>query len=502
LDEREVKLSAPAGFRWPAFGGQTALTAVPLERRQYQTVYVDTPDLRLARWGCSLRHRGGEGWTLKLPSGPRSLPQGDPDPGPMLVRGEYVFEGDVARPPAAALWIVAAYLRGAETKPVARLRTVRHPVRLDAADGTPVAEMVLDEVSVLEGGRLVERFREIEVEVSPSTSPETLEVILSELRSAGAVPTDPVPKYSRALGTRAWLPPEVVVGDVGPLATAGQLVRHAVAASADRYLRQEPGVRLGEDPEAVHQTRVATRRLRSDLRTFAPLLEDAWAGELVDKLRWLGGLLGGARDADVLQERLRKRAESLPEDDRPAGMKLAAELIADQQQARTQLLAGLGEDRYLTVVQSLVDAARSPRLLPESHQPADSVVPRLLRKPWRKLRKQVRALADPPADEALHEVRIGAKRVRYAAEAVAPVLGRKASRFARAAAELQEVLGEHHDAVVTAQLLRDRSSGAASELAFAAGELAGLERAAADRARAEWFATWKRLRKAARALEL
>ena len=488
-----MKLSAPAGFRWPAFGGQTALTAVPLERRQYQTAYVDTPDLRLARWGCSLRHRGGEGWTLKLPSG---------SDGPMLVRGEYAFEGDAGRPPAAALWIVAAYLRGAETRAVARLKTVRQPVRLDAADGTPVAEMVLDEVSVLEGGRLVERFREIEVEVSPSTSPETLEVILSELRSAGAVPTDPIPKYSRALGTRAWLPPEVVVGDVGPLATAGQLVRHAIAASADRYLRQEPGVRLGEDPEAVHQTRVATRRLRSDLRTFAPLLEDAWAGELVEKLRWLGGLLGGARDADVLHARLRKRAESLPEDDRPAGAKLAEELTADQHQARIQLLAGLGEDRYLTVVQALVDAARSPRLLPESHQPADSVVPRLLGRPWRRLRKQVRALEDPPADEALHEVRIGAKRVRYAAEAVAPVLGRKASRFARAAADLQEVLGEHHDAVVTGRLLRERSSGAPSELAFAAGELAGLERAAADRARAEWRATWKRLRKAARALEL
>ncbi|HEY4937935.1 MAG TPA: CYTH domain-containing protein, partial [Actinomycetota bacterium] len=121
MDEREVKLSAPAGFRWPAFGGQTALTAVPLERRQYQTSYVDTPDLRLARWGCSLRHRSGEGWTLKLPSG---------SDGPMLVRGEYTFEGEAGRPPDAALWIVAAYLRGAETKPVARLKTVRHPVRL------------------------------------------------------------------------------------------------------------------------------------------------------------------------------------------------------------------------------------------------------------------------------------------------------------------------------------------------------------------------------------
>jgi CHAD domain-containing protein len=493
LDEREVKLSAPAGFRWPAFGGQTALTAVPLERRQYQTSYVDTPDLRLARWGCSLRHRSGEGWTLKLPSG---------SDGPMLVRGEYTFEGEAGRPPDAALWIVAAYLRGAETKPVARLRTVRHPVRLDAADGTPVAEMVLDEVSVLEGGRLVERFREIEVELSAATSAATLDVILSELRSAGAVPTDPVPKYSRALGARAWMPPEVVVGDLGPLATAGQLVRHAIAASADRYLRQEPGVRLGEDPEAVHQTRVATRRLRSDLRTFAPLLEDASARELGDKLRWLGGLLGGARDADVLYARLKKRADSLPEEDRPAGAKLAAELTTDQHEARLHLLAGMGEDRYLAVVQSLVDAARSPRLLPESHQPADSVAPGLLRRPWRRLRRQVRALDDPPADEALHEVRIGAKRVRYAAEAVAPVLGRRTARFARAAAELQEILGEHHDAVVTGQLLRQRSTGAPSEVAFAAGELAGLERAAADRARSEWFPAWKRLRKAARALEL
>lgn len=496
MNEREVKLSAPAGFRWPAFGDDTALVPVPLGKRTYQTAYFDTPDLRLARWGCSLRHRSGEGWTLKLPgSGPGG-------PGPLLVRGEYAFDAEAAKPPEAALWLVAAYVRGSELRIVARLRTVREPVRLDAADGTQVAEMVLDEVSVLEGRRLVERFREIEVEVNPSTSPETLEVILGTLRASGAVPTDPVPKYARALGTRAWLPPEVVVGDLGSFATAGQLVRNAVAASVDRYLRQEPGVRVGEDPEAVHQTRVATRRLRSDLRTFSPLIEETWGAELGEQLRWLGALLGGARDADVLHARLKKAAEALPEDDRPAGAKLAAELVGDQQEARAQLLAGMAESRYLTLLQTLVDAARSPRLLPEAHQPADQVARRLLGGPWRKLRRDIRALADPPPDEALHEVRIRAKRVRYAAEAVAPVLGRKASRFARAAAELQEILGEHHDSVVMAQLLRQRGVGAQPDVAFAAGELAGLERAAADRARAEWPAAWKQLRKSGQALEL
>jgi CHAD domain-containing protein len=362
--------------------------------------------------------------------------------------------------------------------------------------------MVLDEVSVLEGGRLVERFREIEVEVVPQTSPETLDVILAELGGAGAVPTEPIPKYARALGTRAWLPPEVVVGEIGHLATAGQLVRHAIAASVDRYLRQEPGVRVGEDPEAVHQTRVATRRLRSDLRTFAPLLEEEWGRDVGEKLRWLGGLLGVARDADVLHARLKSKAESLPEEDRPAGAKLAAELTTDQEQARAQLLAGMGEDRYLGVVQTLLDAARSPRLLPEGHQSADSVGPGLLAGPWRKLRKEVKGLGDPPADDALHEVRIRAKRVRYAAEALAPVLGKRAAGFARAAADLQEILGEHHDAIVTGRLLRERSAGAPAEVAFAAGELAGLEAAAADKARSEWTGAWKRLHKAARALEL
>ncbi|HYR62682.1 MAG TPA: CYTH and CHAD domain-containing protein [Actinomycetota bacterium] len=502
--EREVKLSAPAGFRWPGFGDETALVATPLAKRTYQTAYFDTPDLRLARWGCSLRHRSGEGWTLKLPSSNSGSDSGGHGAGrgPLLVRGEYTFEGEANRPPEAALSLVTAYVRGSETKPVARLRTVREPVRLDAADGTQVAEMVLDEVSVLEGRRLVERFREIEVEVTPGTSAETLRVILSALKAAGAVATDPVPKYARALGTRAWLPPEVVVGEVGQLSTAGQLVRNAIAASVDRYLRQEPGVRLGEDPEAVHQARVATRRLRSDLRTFASLLEETWERDLGDKLRWLGGLLGGARDADVLHARIRTRADSLPDDDRPAGAKLAAELTSDQQRARVQLLAGLGEDGYIPVLQSLVDAARSPRLLPEAHQGAHDVALRLLAKPWRKLRQEVRSLDDPPKDEALHEVRIRAKRVRYAAEAVAPVLGRRATRFARAAAELQEILGEHHDAVVMGQLLRERGIGAPAEVAFAAGELAGLERAAADRARGDWPAAWKRLRKVARAMEL
>lgn len=495
--EREVKLSAPTGFRWPIFAPDSALVATALDRKSFQTVYFDTADLRLARWGCSLRHRSGEGWTLKLPTT-------GVDGGPLLVRGEFSFEGDALRPPDAAVGLVKAYLRGAETKPVARLRTIRHPVRLDSTDAAarPIAEMVLDEVSVLEGRRLVERFREVEVEIGPETSQETLAVILEALRGAGAVPTVPVPKYARALGTRAWAPPEVLVGELTPTAAAGQLVRHAIAVSVERYLRQEPGVRLAEDAEALHQARVAIRRLRSDLRTFGPLIEPAWAGELNDRLRWLAGLLGEARDADVMHERLHARIGLLADEDRPAAGKLVADLATQRQAAHAGLLGAMDSQQYLSVLQVLVDSARSPRLLPGSHQPAQDAATELLAVPWRRLRRHVQSLGVEPADADLHEVRIRAKRVRYAAEAVRAVLGRRAGTFARSAAGLQEVLGDHQDAVVAGNLLRQLAAGAPAEVAFAAGELSGLERAAAAEARARWPGAWKHLRRAARTVGL
>ena len=104
------------------------------------------------------------------------------------------------------------------------------------------------------------------------------------------------------------------------------------------------------------------------------------------------------------------------------------------------------------------------------------------------------ALDKDPDDEALHAVRIPTKRARYASEAVAPVLGKRARAFAAAAADLQDALGEHHDAVVAEHWLRDWARASRSVPgAFAAGELAGLERAAADRAKRRWRKTWKPL---------
>src|SRR5204863_7583202 len=197
--EREVKLGAGPAFHLPDLAGVIEGVAVaPPETVRMETVYYDTPDLRLARWGVSLRRRAGEGWTLKL-SPSKS--------GSILERDELTFEGSGKKPPEAALEVVRAYVRKAELVPVARLSTVRRRVRLVDATGNRVAEVVDDEVSVRDGRRVAARFREIEVEVpSPDGAggeDSIITPLVTRLRGAGAGAPDPTPKHIRALGPRA-----------------------------------------------------------------------------------------------------------------------------------------------------------------------------------------------------------------------------------------------------------------------------------------------------------
>jgi inorganic triphosphatase YgiF len=159
--ESEVKLGAGPAFHLPDLTGVLdGIAVTPPEAVRLETVYYDTPDLRLARWGVSLRHRAGEGWTLKLPPAPAA----GTSQNAMLERDELVFQGGAKKPPQAAVDLVRAFVRKAELVPVARLSTVRRRVRLVDAAGARVAEVVDDEVSVRDGRRVSARFREIEVE--------------------------------------------------------------------------------------------------------------------------------------------------------------------------------------------------------------------------------------------------------------------------------------------------------------------------------------------------
>ncbi|MHB8573041.1 MAG: CYTH and CHAD domain-containing protein [Candidatus Dormibacteria bacterium] len=480
--EREVKLAAGPGFHLPSLQGiAEGLTASAIQSERLSTIYYDTADLRLARWGLSLRHRRGQGWTLKVPQKAE---------GPVLAREEYEAPGGRGRPPEKLAAIVRAFVRSAPLVPVARLSTLRQRVTLDDVDGRRAAEVVDDDVAVLEGRRVVARFRELEVELG-EIEPETVEVLLARLREAGAGAADATPKHVRALGPPAVARPEVFAPSINARATVRDALRASLSEPVASLLHHDVALRTRGEAEDVHQARVATRRLRSHLRTFMPLLQVEWAAKLREELGWIATELGDVRDREVLRDRLRGNLRRLPEADRPVGERIAARLDVEVRAARRVLRTGLDSTRYITLLDSLVDASREPMTTDQGDLPARDVFPRMALRPWRALRNHVRRLPAKPVDEDLHQARILAKRCRYAAEAIAPVAGRGAARFARAATELQTVLGEHQDSVNAQIWLRAQRLSARQ--AYVAGQLAQLEEEMAQRCRRRWRRAWERL---------
>ncbi len=477
--ERELKLAATSDFRMPSVYGLVGpiVRQAPPERND--TTYYDTADLRLARWGASLRHRPGEGWTVKLPA-ERSAPY--------LVRPEIVFEGNGGRPPAAALELVRSFVRHEDVHESVRMTTIRRRTGLHDTDGRLIAGVVDDAVSVINGGS-PSSFRELEVEIGEEMTPGLLDALVERLRLAGAGAPDQTAKYIRGLASPSPLLPEISVADLGSDATAGAVVQRAIALSVIRLILHDPVVRIDVDPEGVHQTRVATRRLRSDLRTFRPLLDRDWVQGLRDELGWIARILGDVRDGDVLLERLRRRADELSAEEQAAAERVLTTLQQSRDDAHAQLLETLRSDRYVALLDRLVEAAGAPGFLPSADEAAGDAIPKLVRRPWHRLAKRAKALGDEPSNEQLHEVRIRTKRVRYAAEAAAPIVGKPARSFAHAASSLQDVLGDLNDSVVAARWLDDwaaRSDDA--EAARGAAALAALERSAALEQRRLWRA--------------
>jgi CHAD domain-containing protein len=481
---RGKRLEVPITFAAPLADVDATATVIAEPVRRLRTTHWDTADLRLARWGVALEHSGDTGWVLRLPATAEGMAAPD--------GAELHFDGDAGGPPDEALQLVRAYARHAPVELVARLVTLTGDTLLIDEVGSQLARVVDATISVYSGSRITQRFREIDIS---SESEPLLDLIASRFGAAGAQPASPRSLVARALGLVGAPPPELVSVTLGASATAGDVVRRAVTSSVIRLVRHDPGVRIGTDAEDVHQARVATRRLRSDLRTFKPLLDGEWADSLREELRWLGAELGRVRDAEVQRDRLRAAAATLPALDRRSAAAVVAPLVAQVRSARHHLQTAMETDRYIEVIDHLVAAARAPALTGDAASPAHEVLPALVRRPWRSLRSGAVAAREGASDEQLHDLRIRAKRCRYAAEAAAAATGKRAASFAKEVAALQEVLGELHDAVVAEQWLRARSeSPRIHETAlFATGELVALQRDAAERAREGWPDVWERV---------
>ncbi|TMM18450.1 MAG: CHAD domain-containing protein [Actinobacteria bacterium] len=493
--EREIKLAAPPHFALPDLAEaipDAVVTTSP--SRRLRATYWDTPDLRLARSGVSLRYRVEEGedssggrWTLKIAGDSRSS---------VLSRRELDFQGSPGSVPSEVARLVRAYVRSSTLARVARLDSQRTRLEVRDGEGCRLAEIDDDVVSVMDGRRVLARFREVEVELAPDAPLWIAEELARRLREAGADDPAPLPKVVRALGPQAQAPPDSHLEQPGEGARAGEMVRAALASGLTRLVTHDPGVRLDEDPEEVHQARVATRRLRSDLRTFRSLVDPEWAESLRRELGWLADPLGEVRDADVLLARLRAETGRLPAEDRRAVDTLVERLTTSRAKSLGRLFEALDSTRYVSLLDALVDGVAKPRLAPDAEQPAEDVAPAVVGKAWRKLRKAVSGLGPEPPDAELHRIRIKAKRCRYAAEAVVGVEGKPAKRFANAVAGLQDVLGRLQDAVVATAWLRDRiTDETAVGQAVAIGELLGFAAVAAEESRRQWPEAWSGARR-------
>jgi CHAD domain-containing protein len=443
-------------------------------------VYFDTSDLRLTRAGASLRYRSDDGWTVKLPEGRTSS---------TMARTEHAFAGGFGAPPAPAVSLVRALIRTHPLVEIANIDTRRRKTRLLDGNGGLVAELDDDEVEGRSGLADRARFREIEVELGDDTPDDFLADVVRALRKAGAKRTRAESKIARVLGAAATAAPDVPAAPaLATRATVEDLVRAAFTRSVQQLLTFDPAVRLGADPEAVHKARVATRRLRSDLRTLRPVVNREWSEPIRGELKWLGSVLGHVRDDDVLLAGLERERAQLPAAHRDAASQVREQLVVARTRDRTALLEALDSDRYARLLERLVSGATRPRLRDGvARSKVSAMASELVDQPRRRFRKHARALDEEPTDPDLHEARKRAKQVRYAFELIAPVVGKRASFAAARFEEVQEVLGDHQDAVVAEKWLADAAADAASrEECFAAGALAGLIVVRQRAARAQW----------------
>jgi CHAD domain-containing protein len=287
---------------------------------------------------------------------------------------------------------------------------------------------------------------------------------------------------------------------------------HQLRAALDTRLRallaHDPGTRVGEDPEELHQMRVAVRRMRAMLKAARSMLDRTWADDLRAELGWLGRALGPVRDADVLIERLRGHSADFDDIGRAAVETLIEALVAGRESARADMLAVLGSRRYTALLRRLATAVSRPLPTPRGRVVAPALV-ELVRTEYRRLSKAVRAAGEDPPDEVLHALRIQGKRLRYTGELVA-TSGRKPERkpvrqLVESTVGLQDVLGEHQDACVAQHrvmmLLDDLGDVVDVNVAFVAGRLAEREEVSRIATRQSWSTAWRQVQHRAQSLQ-
>ena len=427
--EQEVKLETSPGWSLPDLSGVLpGVKAVPLRDLALDATYYDTSDLHLARHKVTLRFRRetemtgvGRGvreapsteiWTLKLPSASdstaltRTEASWAPEPSyagpdrkrparrasrgrsPGLQSRAEQPEGGPVHPEAARF--VQAMTLGRALEPVAHLSTTRRRTELRTSDGRRLAEIDQDsvvgadllsrrEVDVTHDAYADVRFSEVEVELAEGSSLEVLEAVVDKLEAAGAFRSSRSSKLATVLAlgragdadrTAAQPQEKDDRQDIAMSTVLAQQARSCLEA----VLSHDPAIRLGDpDPEHVHRSRVATRRLRTVFRAYSSLVvgrlddasgpqdvTEAWFTGLGQELKWLGHSLGTVRDSDVRLLSLEDGCATLPATDAAGSTVLLARAREQQRVSHEELRETVATDRYFQILRALDALASGP----------------------------------------------------------------------------------------------------------------------------------------------
>ncbi|MGH3726766.1 MAG: CHAD domain-containing protein [Mycobacterium sp.] len=463
----------------PSFDGISAIAHVENESQQnLDAVYFDTADQRLARHHITLRRRTGgidAGWHLKLPAGPDTrtelrLPLTEDDAVPEELRDT-----------------VLAVVREEELSPVARISTARTVRRLIGADGGQLAEFCDDHVTA---SRLTgddnepQSWREWELELSAPGDTPLFDRITARLLDAGAAPAGHGSKLARVLDVPERERP-----------TGKDPIQRALLEQLDQLQGWDRAVRVDAD-DSVHQMRVTIRRIRSLLQSNPERFGLDTNTEPLDELRLLANILGVARDAEVLAQRYEAALTEIPEGliRGPVHERLVDAARERYDDGARRSLAAMRSHRYFRLLDSLDALVGSAGPASDTHHSDEGGS---LDSAYRKVRRAARAAARAEGeyrDEALHRIRKSAKRLRYVASAEG------AKRIAQAAKDIQELLGEHQDSVVSRTYVATQAAEAheAGEDTFTYGVLYQRDHDAAETARHQVETTLTALRKAVR----
>ena len=522
------------------------------EHHELSAIYFDTPDLRLTRAKMTLRRRTGgndSGWHIKTPTaaGRQELhaPLDDAADGNYIVPAELLAE-------------IRSLVRNLPLKPIAQVDNKRTEITYADPEGNPVVEFCDDHVtakSFLPAGKET-RWREWEVELTgvaaeaaaqaaeapaaDAPAPANLLQLCSEaLIAAGAFPSKSPSKLATALGDsvdNVPLPPSMRESTVEPGSAAAAVIA-ALQTNRDKIIEYDPKVRANEW-DSVHQMRVATRELRSHMETFHGIVEGPQIAHIESELKSLAGLLGVARDAEVVEERWQALLAS--EDsgvlDEATRDHIAHDMGREYRRAHRHVIGALNSDRYLGLLEELDQLLLDPPVVadtpaedttaedtaatpaPEDAQPEaepaaheqpahdmETVMANHLGEAYAKLVKRHKKAVKNWSNQELtlherenyfHDMRKAAKKLRYAAEAAGSATNLKTKALYKACKDMQSVLGDFQDSVTSRDKLLELAEAARrrGEDTFGYGLLYQRERMIGLEALADYHEAFKAIK--------